>query len=289
MKTLISAGVLLILAGSLAARAPVVSCLRAPSRAPGGAHPLGDAGRIRSLADRDLPTGAAGAKTTRWARSISSPPAKRRAAAALVKDGITVSLAAERRHRERRRRAVPGGMGDDVRDPDRRDRPHRLSLHPRRRRDPHRLVRAHLLQRQGVERLSGLVGGHERGRRRQELGPQHEERHRHAGGALRHPAAQGRAVSRTGHPDLPRGSRGVGEEGRRQDRRRRRAAAALGPLGAARQARAVADRPGLGRARQHRHPLAQEAGRLVDRMGDARLRRRSRRAICRGSRCTTSC
>ncbi len=60
MKSLMSAGVLLILAGSLAARAPSLRCFSAAARLQAGTRPLGDPGRIRSLADRDHQLGPLG-------------------------------------------------------------------------------------------------------------------------------------------------------------------------------------------------------------------------------------
>ena len=50
----------------------------------------------------------------------------------------------------------------------------------------------------------------------EELDSQRQERHLHARHPDRHSAAEGRAVSRAGHADLRRGSRGVGEAGRRE-------------------------------------------------------------------------
>ena len=56
------------------------------------------------------------------------------------------------------------------------------------------------------------------GRPHEELDSQRQERHLHARHPDRHPAAEGRAVSRTGDADLRRGSRGVGKAGGRECR-----------------------------------------------------------------------
>ena len=81
-------------------------------------------------------------------------PAKRKQAAALVKEGVPVSLASNAATTKARRRAVPGGVGDGHGVAGGGDRSDRVSVHSRRRHDPHRFARAHLLQRQDVERLS---------------------------------------------------------------------------------------------------------------------------------------
>ena len=63
------------------------------------------------------------------------------------------------------------------------------------------------------------------------------------GDADRHSAPEGRAVSRARHRDLPGRRRGVGEDGRREDRVRRCDPAAHRTLGAAREGWAVGGRP----------------------------------------------
>ncbi len=150
----------------------------------------------------------------RWGRSISSP---RRSARRRWRWSRTASPSRSRPTPppQGRRCAVPGGVGDDA--------AHRggapiaspipAFMAPARPTSTRSRTSSSTARRGTAIRS---LGGHERGRRSQELGPQHEKRHRHARGAVRHPAAQGRAVSRAGHPHLPRGSRGLGEEGRRQ-------------------------------------------------------------------------
>ena len=81
-------------------------------------------------------------------------PAKRKQAAALVKEGISVSLASNAATTKTLDVPVSGGVGDGHRVAGRRHRSNRISLYSRRGNDAHRLVRAHLLQRQDVERLS---------------------------------------------------------------------------------------------------------------------------------------
>ena len=137
--------------------------------------------------------------------------AKRKQAAGLVKNGVSVSLA----HNAITEKAVdnpspfehtmnPGFFMDT----------YKVSL-SRLRAQPHRRAVPHPLQGPDLQRLPARRGEHREGlheaRHRQS-----EERRRHARHPDRHSASEERAVSRAGHGDLRRGPRGVGEEGRRE-------------------------------------------------------------------------
>ena len=107
---------------------------------------------------------------------------------------------------------------------------------------PHRRALPHPLQGSDLQRLRTRRRQHRKGLH-QARHRQPEERHRHARHPHRHPATQKPAVPRTGHGDLRRGSRSVGEEGGREDCLRRRDAVAHRTLGAPREAGAVECRP----------------------------------------------
>ena len=100
------------------------------------------------------------------------------------------------------------------------------------------------------------------------------------------PAPAQPAVSRTGNRDLRRGSRGVGEEVRREDRAGRRAAAAHRTLGAAREARTVERRSERGRAARLGRAVDQGARRRA--FSAATRRKTSRRRWSKAWRCRST-
>ena len=181
-------------------------------------------------------------------------PAKRRAAAALVKEGMAVSLASNAATQKdldvpcpaewTMTAATQGAATDRIAYP---------CIHGAG--ATHLDSFAHIffngLAWNGYPVSTGRVEGK---RRDPQLGAEHEERHRDARRSLRHPEAERGALSRARHPHLPRRPGSVGEEGRRQDWRGRRAAPPLGTVGAPREAGTVADRRRRGRIRQLRLP-----------------------------------
>ena len=94
-------------------------------------------------------------------------PAKRKQAAALVKDGVTVSLARDLITEKAIDVPCPVEWSDDASVRDARDGSAVLSVHSRRQHHASRFVRACVLRRQDVERLPGQGAGHGR-----EGGPQ---------------------------------------------------------------------------------------------------------------------
>jgi kynurenine formamidase len=93
MKSLLSAGVLLILAGSLAARAPSLRWSQG-ARTAGAAHPLVTQAEYDRWQTEIANWGRWGKDDEMGALNLITA-AKRKAAAALVEDGITVSLASD--------------------------------------------------------------------------------------------------------------------------------------------------------------------------------------------------
>ncbi len=141
--------------------------------------------------------------------------AKRKQALALAKnrrDGVAGAHAA---HREGGRQQQPVRAHDaarqqhgSLRDPVSRLRP-----------QPHRRALPHPLQGPDLQRLRARRRQHRQGLH-QARHPEPQGRRRDARRAGRHPAAAQPAVSRTGHRDLRRRSRGLGEEVRRRRSRR---------------------------------------------------------------------
>ena len=233
--------------------------------------PARDKSRIRTMADGALQLGALGqGRRARHAQPDYTGKASTSGSARERWSGRIARI--ECRDRKGSGRSLPGGVGHGHGHLVGSHRSHRLSVHPWRRHDAPGFVRARVLQRQDVERVSGRGAGHQRGRRRQELDLDDEERHRHPWRAVRHSQVEGGAVSRARYTDLRGGSGSLGAEGRSESDGWRRAAPALGPVDAPVGTWPLADQRGDGRPRQLRDPVAQETRCRHTRMGDARLR-----------------
>ena len=102
--------------------------------------PARDPGPSTTDGGPSLELGDAGAETMRWARSISITPAKRKAATALVKQGIAVSLASNAFTTKGIDVPCPVRMGDGYRVAGRRDGPSRV---PRAFTEPARHISIH--------------------------------------------------------------------------------------------------------------------------------------------------
>ena len=194
------------------------------------------------------------------------------------RDGVAGAHAA---HREGRRQQQPVRAHDAARQQ------HGSLRHPvsRLRAQPHRRALPHPLQGADLQRLRARRRQHRQGLH-QARHPEPQGRHRHARRAGRHPAAAQPAVSRTGHRDLCRRSRGMGEEVRREDRAGRRAAAPHRTLGAAREARALERGTERGGAARVGRTLDQGARRLAS--SAAMRRKTSRRRWWKASRCRST-
>ncbi len=139
--------------------------------------------------------------------------AKRRQAAELVKQGVSVSLAHNPLTETAADNPQPVRAHDEPRVHDR----HLSRVVSRLRAQPHRRALPHPLPEADLQRLldrrhQHRKGLHEAGHRSA------EERHRDARDPDRHPAAAQRQLPRAGHAGVRRGSGGVGEEGADQDR-----------------------------------------------------------------------
>ena len=198
-----------------------------------GRAPAGEPGAVRSVDGRALQLGPLGAGRRGGGVQPDHAGQAGRSGGARQR-GVHGFAGLERAELRERRRAVPGRVADDARLAPGRQRQHRLPVHPRARHDAPRRVRARLLRRQDVERVRHRRPGHDEGRRQEELHHDHEERHRDARRALRHPAAQGRALAGAGHAHHGRGPRGLGGDGGRQGPVRATPSSSAGGAGRAR-------------------------------------------------------
>ena len=184
-------------------------------------------------------------------------PAKRKDAAALVKEGYSVSLA---------------GDADTVQAVDNPN-PYNVRMlaigNDRIEVTYHGIAHTHLDSLAHINDNGVLYNGYTpdrdtvEGRPLEEFHPQREERDFYPRHTDRHSAAQRRCVSGAGHADLCGGPRGVGKEGGNQDISRRRFVRAHGRVGTPQGGWAMASRPSrrrqVSRTRSFGHSLAQAA------------------------------
>jgi hypothetical protein len=190
-------------------------------------------------------------------------PEKRRQAAALVREGVSVSLAGDADTEKAVDNPSPYdytmlGLGTD-----------RIGV------AYHGIAHTHLDAWNHISANGVFYNGYKPDpRRRRQVGPpaqldpQREERHLHARHPDRHPAAEGRAVSRTRYADPRVGPRGVGEAGRREGVGRRCAVRPHRGVGTAQGHGAMAARPRRGRPLRRPRPVGDSVASRARRGGD---------------------